>query len=298
MYQYKLVEMNDKIKADENIKYIIDSNVSLINQHVLSDLGIGYYDIIAETSFDLVLNEMQPLESNLAPFVADAMYYQLNYASDIGSDVVMVASGVIRNDIKKGTKGFLNINDVFNIMPLGVGNNNVPGNPLAKVYVTGYELKNVMELILSVRNSLPHYFVNFSGMQIKADLSKRPFKKIVAISIGNSISGYTPIDISRKSTQLVSVSSNTYMISFIGKLKKMSLGLVNIVPKKHNGEPGIDSDFLIDLDSEKEGIQEAKEWLAIYSYIKSFSDLNNNKIPDIPYKYKDMRIQLIDVGDQ
>ncbi len=298
LFQYKLVEMNDNIKASKDIQQIIDSKVSLINQHVLNNVGVGYYDIVAETSFDLVLNERKPFESNLAPFVADAMYYQMNNASDIGSDVVMVASGVIRNDIKKGTNGFLNINDIFNIMPLGVGNNNVQGNPLAKVYVTGHELKNVMELILSVRNSLPHYFVNFSGMQIKADLSKRPFKKIVEISIGNGLSGYTPIDISRKSTQLVSVTSNTYMVSFIGKLKKMSLGLVNVVPKKPDGTIGNDADFLIDLDSKKEGIQEAKEWLAIYSYIKSFSDLNNNDIPDIPHKYKDMRIQLIDVGEK
>jgi hypothetical protein len=135
-------------------------------------------------------------------------------------------------------------------------------------------------------------------MQIKADLNKKPFKKIEEISIGNSISGYTPIDISPKSNQLISVTSNTYMVSFIGKLKKMSLGLVNVVPKKQDGVAGYGTDFLIDIDSEKEGIQEAKEWLAIYSYIKSFNDLNNNGIPDIPYKYKDMRIQLIDVGEK
>jgi 5'-nucleotidase len=298
LFQYKLVEMNDKIKASKEIQQIIDSNVSLINQKILTDIGVDYYEIVAETSFDLVLNEKLPLESNLAPFVADALYHQLNNASDIGSDVVMVASGVIRNNIKKGTNGYQNINDIFNIMPLGMGENNVPGTPLAKVYVNGRELKNVMELILSVKNTLPHYFVHFSGMQIKADLNKKPFKKIEEISIGNSISGYTPIDISPKSNQLISVTSNTYMVSFIGKLKKMSLGLVNVVPKKQDGVAGYGTDFLIDIDSEKEGIQEAKEWLAIYSYIKSFNDLNNNGIPDIPYKYKDMRIQLIDVGEK
>lgn len=296
LFQYKLVEMNDEIKADKKIQQIIDSNVSHINKLVLNDIGVGYYDIVAETSFDLVLEEKQPLESNLAPFVADAIYYNLNKATDIGSDVVMVASGVIRNNIIKGNKGYQNINDIFNVMPLGMGNNNIPGTPLAKVYVTGHELKSVMELILAVEKSLPHYFIHFSGMQIEADFSKLPFKKIKEIRIGNSLNGYNPIDLSQKSNQLFSVTSNIYMVSFLSKLKKMSLGLVNVVPKKQNGTPGKNSDFIIDMDNEKDGIQEAKEWLAIFSYIKSFNDLNNNGIPDIPYEYKNMRTQLINIG--
>jgi 5'-nucleotidase / UDP-sugar diphosphatase len=45
-------------------------------------------------------------------------------------------------------------------------------------------------------------------------------------------------------------------------------------------------DFLIDLDKNTEGIQEAKEWLALLEYVRSFPDINGNNIPDVPEKYR------------
>jgi 5'-nucleotidase len=76
-------------------------------------------------------------------------------------------------------------------------------------------------------------------------------------------------------------------MSFIGHIKKMSYGLIKIVPKDKNGNPIADVlKTQIDFDPSKPGIQEGKEWLAIIEYFKSFKDSDGNGLNEVPEKYK------------
>lgn len=290
---YSLTKMDDAIAADKEIQELIDEKTIVIEKNILSGIGIGYDDIVAETSFELTMDEHNPLESNLGPFVADALYYQLNSGNAPGVDAVMVAAGVIRTNIYKGQYGMQNINDIFNIMPLGMGDDDVPGRPLGKIYIKGNELKKVLELILAVAPSKTNYYLYFSGMNVIYNPEKGLFNKIRSIEIGTTDKGFRTIDISRKSNDLISIAANTYMISFIGNLKKMSFGLVKVIPKNSDGSPIINNNFVVDLDSEREGVQEAKEWLAIYNFLSSFEDVNGNGIPDISTEYILKRNPLI-----
>lgn len=290
--EYKLVPMNDKIQADAEIEKLIEEQSKVIEKHTLASVGVGFNEPVVETSFDLKMDEMHPFESNLGSFIADATYHYLNQEQGPKVDMTMVATGVIRSNMFTGHKGLQNINDLYNIMPLGNGDDDMPGSPLGKIYVTGRELKKVLELILTVYPKKTNYYLYYSGAQIDYNPDKGLFKKIAAIRIGTEKSGYHDIDISRKSTELVSIAANKYMISFIGQLKKMSFGIVNIVPKKANGEPFGNDSFVVDIDPNKDGIQEAKEWLSLYDYVKTFSDTNGNGVPDIPDVYKTKRNPL------
>jgi len=76
------------------------------------------------------------------------------------------------------------------------------------------------------------------------------------------------------------------MLEFIGIIKKMSFGLVNVVPKYGDGTRITDmSTSVIDMDGNEAGIQEGKEWLALLEYIASMNDSDNNGIPDIDRRY-------------
>jgi len=78
------------------------------------------------------------------------------------------------------------------------------------------------------------------------------------------------------------------MLEFIGIIKKMSLGLLNVVPKDSRGNSLTDmKNAVLDLDETAPGIQEGKEWLALMEYLSSMKDTNSNNIPDIIRKYKD-----------
>ena len=71
--KYTLTEMNDDIEADEQVQQMIDAKVPVLEKTILSNIGVGYNEIIGETSFDLVLDENDQDASNLGPFIADAI---------------------------------------------------------------------------------------------------------------------------------------------------------------------------------------------------------------------------------
>jgi 5'-nucleotidase/UDP-sugar diphosphatase len=95
------------------------------------------------------------------------------------------------------------------------------------------------------------------------------------------------VDFSRKNKSIYSVTANSYMLEFIGIIKKMSVGLINVVPKDFEGNKVRDlKTAVIDMDENKEGIQEGKEWLALMEFLSRMKDTNGNGIPDIDIKYK------------
>ena len=295
LFQYQLVPMDDVIDANATVQQSIDAQIPNIEDDVLNDVEIAYNKFVFETAFDITKDESAPLESNLGPLVSDAIYYTLNSNNKNNVDIVLVASGVVRNNIKKGIYGKQQIADIFNVMPLGKGNDLLPGSPIGKIYTTGHELKKVLELTLAVAPKKLNYYLYFSGMEVDYNPNKGLFKKISAIRVGNEQIGFTNIDFSKKNEHLYSVAANSYMIGFIKMLKKMSKGIVNVVPKDAKGNPTTVAASLIDLDPEKEGLQETKEWYVLYKYLNSFEDVNNNQIPDIPEYYRTKRNPLIEV---
>ncbi|MGF7139796.1 bifunctional metallophosphatase/5'-nucleotidase [Roseimarinus sediminis] len=294
LVQYQLVPMDDRIAADPSIQNEIDAEVPAIEDKVLSKLDVGFNEKIVETSFDLVMNEHEPGKSNLGPFVADAIHNTLNQKYQLQADVVLVAAGVIRNNIQTGKSGYQNISDLFNVVPLGKGKDGIPGTPLGRVYVNGHELKQVMELVLSVYRIRSSFYLYFSGMRVEYQPHKGLFKKISSIQIGNDQEGYRSIDISKHSRELVAVAANSYMIGFIGHLKSMSKGIVDVVPKNAAGEAVAIHELILDTDPARDGIQEVKEWLLVYHFVKAFKDADGDGVPEIPEHYRNKGNLLIE----
>jgi hypothetical protein len=42
----------------------------------------------------------------------------------------------------------------------------------------------------------------------------------------------------------------------------------------------------VDIDKNKPGIQELKEWVALVHYVRDFPDKNRDGFPDVPEKYR------------
>ncbi len=57
----------------------------------------------------------------------------------------------------------------------------------------------------------------------------------------------------RRIKSLYSVTANSYMLEFFGIIKKMSFGLINVVPKDINGRGSVTDmkTAIIDMDEEK-----------------------------------------------
>ena len=294
---YSLIPVDDRIIGDASVNKLIEDQKEAVTKEILEPLKIEYNEPLVEAGFLLVCDEQGDIKnSNLGPLVADAIYSYVNNHSESGADISIVAVGVIRDMI---VPGFQTVPDIFNIMSMGQGNDGIPGYPLARVYVTGRELKSILEILQAAYKSTPGYYCYYSGMKVDFDPEKgmlRKINKIDIISPGGDVQG---VNFSKKEKELYSITANSYMLEFVGIIKKMSFGLINVVPKDAFGNPITDmKTAVIDIDGSLEGIQEGKEWLALVEYLTSMNDTNGNGIPDIDRKYESAIQTFFDVNSR
>jgi 5'-nucleotidase len=280
---YKLIPVDDKIPGDSKIEQLISEQKEMITSGILHQLGMTYTKPVSEASFILEGNESGDfMASNLGPLVADAIQSYVNKHNTKGTDISMVAAGVLRDKILPGK---LTAPDIFRVMSLGSGKDNVPGYALSRMYITGKELKSVLEILQIAYKSSPDNYCYYSGFSVQYNPDKGLFKKIKKIDIIHKDGSVTNVDFSKKNKKLYSVTANSYMLEFMGIIKKMSFGLVNVVPKDESGNKVDVRNIAIDMDENSPGLQEGKEWLALMEFLGSMKDSNGDGVPDIDQKY-------------
>jgi len=128
--------------------------------------------------------------------------------------------------------------------------------------------------------------ISASGIRVEYNPEKGFLKKIEKIDILHSGERVISVDFDRKNKTLYSITADSYMLEFIGIIRKMSFGIINVVPKDSEGNKVSDMKrAIIDMDESSDGVQEGKEWLAMISFLSSMHDMNGNGIPDIDKKY-------------
>jgi len=287
-----LIKIDDSIMGDFKTHAAVQNQKTRIQNVILEGLNLSYDKPVVTAGFDLGFDEQSILEnSNLGPFIADALWYYVNSTGGESTDVSMVAAGVIRDQVSSGKQ---TIADIFRVSSLGRGYDSMPGYPLAKVYITGNELKKIIEVLLTSYKSNSGHFCYYSGIQVDYNPEKGILRKISSIRMGDENNGYHEIDISKDNDTLYGLVANAYLLEFVGILKKKTYGLANVIPKDKLGVPYEDlRKSIIDFDIAKEGLQEGKEWIAIYEYVSTFEDSDLDGIPDIPEKYRNPFPRLI-----
>lgn len=281
---YSLVPLDDSIDGDRGVHGKILAQKELISQKLYRETGIRVDSVVVSTDFVLECNESGGLEeSNLGPLVADAIHDYVNSESALGTDISMVAAGVIRDRMEPGVQ---TTQDVFRIMSLGKGDDEVPGYPLARVFVNAKELKRILEILLVAYKSTPSNYCYYSGLEVKYDPDRGLLRKINSISLVNDQGELVPVDLSRKNEELYSITANAYMLEFIGIIQKMTFGLIRVQPKDATGKELDDmKESIIDFEDKAPGIQEGKEWIALVRYLSNMDDVDGNGIPDMPVHY-------------
>jgi 5'-nucleotidase len=282
---YDLIPVDDRIKGSQLVDSLVDRQKSLVNDVILGPLALDYEKRVVESDFLLECNEYGDVSgSNLGPLVADAIHGYINSHVSAGVDVSMIAAGVIRDKL---VPACLSAPDIFRIMSMGSGNDNIPGYPLAKIHVTGRELKSILEILLVAGNSTPSNYCYYSGIKVDYNPSGGFLRKICRVQVIHPGGKTEDVDFSRQSGKLYSIAANAYMLEFVGIIKKMSFGLINVTPKDAGGKRvGSMKNAVIDIDERRDGLQEGKEWLALMEYFGSMKDLNGNGVPDIDNKYR------------
>ncbi len=291
---YKTVKMDSSIKGDPVLSAEIGNMEGGIDVLFLKYHNISFNSTVAETKYDLIIDEY---ETNLGNLVADSLRWSVNsidYNPDDPSSKVVASfesRGPIRDALLAGKTGRIAMCDLFSAFPLGIGfeeSERSIGYPVVTFYLYASELKKGLEVMTSVHPLKGEdYFMQISGIKCRYNPNRMIFDRITEMQIGSEEEGYTPLDYSSSNKKLYRVAANIYNATFMKIVGKFTFGFLEIIPKDKNGKT-IEKlvDYRVDVDKTTPGIQELKEWVGLLDYMRSFPDTNGNGIPDIPEKYK------------
>jgi 5'-nucleotidase len=292
MISGELIAVDDKIPGDPKIEQMIRDQEELIGTDLFAGLNLNVRKPLFETRFDVRFNQQTNLAtSTLGPFLADALYYYAKKIDRNPTDVVMVSAGMVRDEILKGKDGKQLPADLFQILPLGMSDvDGTMGYAMCKCFVTGRELKNILEAMLIARNKSSDYFPYWSGIRYKINTLRMPLDRVYEIELGNDKDGYRKIDPDKDPSKLYGLVTNNYVMKFFGVIKSSTMGLLKVAPKLADGTPVTDFNLTrIDCDPNTSGVQEAKEWAGLLTFASQLPDLNGNGIPDMPEKYRNIQ---------
>jgi len=300
--EYKLVQIDDTIKGDEKVQQRIESYIGLINERVLNKENLNFHKVLAKTDFDMRFADD---ESNLGNLIADSIRWEINRIDYDRNDpvtkvvVAIESNGVIRDDLLRGKTGKVAVCDLFRTVPLGFSRgDDTMGYPLITCYFYAHEIKKTMEVVTSIYpRKGSNFFLQVSGMRFRYNPNRVIFDRVTDIWIGSEEEGYKPLDYSESNKNLYRIATNIYNATFLGYVGRFTYGILDIVPKDRSGNPIVTKtpranpfDVLlslrVDVDKNRPGIQELKEWVVLMDYVRDFSDKNRDGFPDIPEKYR------------
>ncbi|MBP7382030.1 5'-nucleotidase C-terminal domain-containing protein [Myxococcota bacterium] len=284
---WESLPIDDSIPGWPAVIEAVDDYTDMLGETAFAELGVGYADGVATTSFDMMPLEMS--ESGIGNFIADCVRYAAEEFTGEPFDVAIEANGVIRDGLKMGDTGIITLGDIIQVLPLGIGLDHEVGYPLISIYLTAAELKTAAEIIVGVATMFSDsFFLQISGFRFEYKESADPFVKVKTIYMADGNGGYesTPLDMSEANTTLYRVATNLYIGQMLGLVKSYLGGMITLDPKNAEGVPYTNiEDAIIDIDPATEGVQELKLWRAVFEAMKDLDKPEGAELPAVPAEY-------------
>ncbi|NWF77274.1 MAG: 5'-nucleotidase C-terminal domain-containing protein [Chloroflexi bacterium] len=303
-----LTPIDDSFSPDPEIDALVQEYTLALNAYI-DETTDGRFDDIMSTvaRSDFVLsNEPPSSETPLGNFVADAMRVVTQEVIGIRVDIAGQASGNIRKSIFPGTAEYsgenISLYEIIEATSIGHGLDGYPGCPIVSVYLTGEEVRRLLEVnILAQRFMGDSAFLQFSGLRYSynpanAVLFTIPFINLpipttravtrAEIYTGEGIQpvkseGYVPLK--RGDERLYHLVTDGYVLLCLPLVKDI-LPQIEIVPKNADGEPVPPERFDQLIVRESDGT-ELKVWEAVVSYAAS-QLAEPEEVPRIPDYYE------------
>ena len=265
---YNLIPINENIKDDEEIAMIIDSFKSTVESDYLSKYGFNFDDVIINNNFkfeNIEQIEGTSHESPVCNIYSDAYKWAAERATGKNVDIALTAAGVVRESLPTGN---VTVSDVFNAASLGVGTE----GELVSVYVTGKDLKTILEVDASVQPLMSEAQLFCSGVEYSFNTKRMLFNKVDYAMLRKNDGSLEKID----DDKLYHLVTGMYCGQMLGAVESTSMGIVSIIPRDINGNPIEISDLHNYIIHDGKG-NPIKEWYAIASYLKNMGDNIDSK---------------------
>ena len=286
LVDYHLTPIDEQLPGDAGIAQIVEGWKAQVNSGYLARYGLTYDQVLTHSDFAMSTPTGGVQENNaIGALVADAFQWA---AQDLQADpydgptITVTADGVLRAPIAAGD---ITTSMAFDVLSMGVGEDGTSGFPLVDVYLTGKELKAVLEVDASVTPIMNAAQLYINGIDYSFDTHRMFFNRVYKALLTEETveQDGKETHIERTLTEidddkLYRVVTGMYSAQMLGTVKSKSMGLLSLVPKDENGNEI--TDFSTRVLKDKNG-NEIKEWYALAAYLKTFGQSG------VPAKYHD-----------
>jgi len=289
-YDYRAID--DSILGDPETQAQVDAYIQRLDQEVLGPRGYAFSAAVAETDFDL--KKVYGEEHTLGNLVTDAIVWSANRVLNDPADPVLFgveSDGVIRDGILKGATGRINTSDAFRVIPLGLDPlSGAAGYPLLSFYLTGEDVRKAaaVDCFAPLLNN-SDYWLSYSGMGFS-----RAAVALMNIWQCNDPSDPTCADrtpIPNDQT-LYRVAVNYYVALNIERMKEISAGLIDVVPRDRFGNPLANLTDTIIYEAPGDPLT---QWEGFLSFLSSLPDTDGDGIPNLPARYAGTEGRIVDL---
>ena len=301
-----LIRLDGSIPPHPEIAQLVDLYSQALNRLIGEMSGGRFEDIlqaVARSEFDLPNQPLQ--ESPIGNFIADAMRLVVQEATGERVYVALQANGSIRGDIMRGTMphvaGDVSFYDITNTIGLGYGADGYAGYPIVSVYLTGEELRRMLEVSVLLQEMLGDtFFIQYSGLRYSynpnnAILFTIPFlnqplptgRAVTSAEIyagGGLQSAHDDrqyVTLKRGDERLYHLVTDSYILSFLPMVGEM-LPHLSIVPKNAQGE-AVPLEHLDELIVYQSNGRQLKLWQTVVEYAAAQPQIDG--VPHIPSYY-------------
>ena len=284
-----LIPIDSSFACHPEIDALVREYTLILNAHVDEMTGGKFDDIMSTVArSDFILSNHSPLsETPLGNFVTDAMRMVAQEVIGKRVDVACQANGCIRTSIFPGTMehsgGNVSFHEIVEATSVGYGRDGYAGCPIVSVYLTGEEVRRLLEVTILLQEFVgDSFFLQFSGLRYSynpanAVLLTIPFVNLpipttravtrAELYTGDGIQpvngeGYAPLK--RGDEKLYHLVTDAYILLFFPLVTDM-LPQLEIVPKNADGEP-VPLERLDELIVHHADGRELKVWEAVVSY--------------------------------
>jgi len=305
-----LIPIDDSVACDPEIDAMIREYTLILNAHIDEMTGGKFNDIMSTVAkSDFILSNNPPLgETPLGNFVADAMRLVAQQVIGKRVDAAGEANGCIRKGIFPSTTehsgGNVSFYEIVESTGMGHGRDGYPGCPIISLYLTGEEVRRLMEInVLLQEFERDPFFLQISGVRYSYNPANAVLLTIPLINLpipttravtgaelytGDGIQpahseGYVPLK--RRDEKLYHVVTDAYILLVSSRVRDM-LPQVEVVPKNADGEP-IPPERFDELIVHQADGTELKVWEAVVIYAAGQLP-GVDGIPQIPDYYEDV----------
>ena len=180
--EYRLIPIDGTAGEDPEISALARDWKEQVDIGYLGSYGLSYDQVLTRSDFFLPLPQAGVQDGNgLGELTADSFAWAARTIAGLPEGeplIALTADGVLRAPLPRGN---VTTAQVFDVLNVGAGADGTAGSPLISCYLTGKELRAVLEVDATVSTLMPEAQLYLSGVDYSFNTHRMFFNKVTGV---------------------------------------------------------------------------------------------------------------------